>query len=126
MSKFIKYFFLCVSILCLINQANAAPPSIDEKKLKLIAEECRQLALKVDLVSRYQERPLCAQSLDGEQIYFASKYILINRISEAMAWIDNAIIQTSFAIDIKCHGVNEMQDILFNLQSLKRDLIQLS
>lgn len=126
MLKFIKYVFLSLSLVCFINQVSAASPSIDEKKLKVIAGECRQLALKVDLVSRYQERPQCSKYLDGEQIYFASKFILINRISEAMGWIDRAIIQTSFAIDVKCYGINDMQDILLNLQSLKRDLIQLS
>ena len=74
-----------------------------------ISEKCRQIALHMDWLSRYQDREACSKNLDGLNTYIASNYILVNRLKEANEIIDKSIILTNFAIDIGCYGQADMQ-----------------
>ena len=110
---------LCFSLLFIANVNAESQASPD---LKVLGEQCRQLALKLDLLSRYQDRALCRTILDGEKVYTASQYILSSRGASAKGLLDTAIIQTKFAIDIGCYGQSDMKDVVTDLQAIYTNL----
>ena len=127
MSIFTKRTALISTLLLAINAASAAPPPPPPPpgpgpKPGDTAESCRQAALKLDWLARYQDRAVCTENLDGASVYFASNYILASRISEAKALLDRAIIKTKFAIDINCYGQDDMKAVLKNLQDIQQSI----
>ena len=118
MSLFIKRAALATTLLISMNTLYAGP----SPKPGDTVESCRQIALQLNWLSRYQDRADCTANLDGVGVYFASNYILANRISEAKALIDTAIIKTKYAIDISCYGQDDMKDVVDQLQKIQKTL----
>lgn len=94
----------------------------DMSDYSMIAEECRQIALKLDYLSRYQERLTCVTNLDGASVYVASQYIFNYQLKDAKALISKAIILTKFAIDINCNGQEEMKEVVDRLQVVQKKI----
>ncbi len=82
------------------------------------AENCRQIALKLDWLSRYQDRPACTRNLDGLQTYIASQYILDKRYNEAEAILRTVVYQINFAIDTMCYGQDDMRSLAQSLSKI--------
>lgn len=51
--------------LSLLTTYTYAAPSEDEEP----ANKCREVALEMDWLSRYQDRPACTQNLDGASVF---------------------------------------------------------
>jgi hypothetical protein len=117
MSNVKQVIVLCFSLLFIANVHAGS-----QSDSKVLGEKCRQLALKLDSLSRYQDRALCTTNLDGGKVYTASQYILSSRGASAKTLLDAAIIQIKFAIDIRCYGQNDMKDILKDLEDIYEDL----
>ena len=79
------------------------------------AENCRQIALKLDWLSRYQDRPACTRNLDGLQTYIASQYILDRKYNEAETILKTVVYQINFAIDTNCYGQDDMKTLVQSL-----------
>lgn len=94
----------------------------DKVDYSMLAEECRQVALKLDYLSRYQERLACGTNLDGASVYVASQYIQNYQLREASSLISKAIILTKFAIDIDCHGQDDMREVVERLQAIQKKI----
>lgn len=94
-----------------------ASPSYD---YSVIAEQCRQVALKLDWLSRYQDRTACTSNLDGLNIYIASKYILNNQLEQASALITHTVFSTQFAFDIGCYGQDDIKLVTLSLQTIQK------
>jgi hypothetical protein len=123
----LKHAKLLLSTLLLSTCLHAAPPPKGSKPdVNAVAESCRQAALTIDSLGRYQDRPMCTQNMDGGQAYKASKYTQMNRFVEAQALVTQSIIQISFAIDIGCYGQNELKAVLAVLQGVQTNLSVLS
>lgn len=122
MSLFIKRAALATTLLLSMSTIYAGPGPGPGPKPDDNVESCRQAALKLNWLSRYQDRADCTANLDGASVYFASNYILASRISEAKALIDTAIIKTKYAIDINCYGQDDMKDVLDKLQKIQQSL----
>ena len=88
--------------------------------LTAAAETCRQAAIQLDWLSQHQTRKDCSMNLsyDALNVYYASKYILANQLSQAQTVLNSAIIQTNYAVDIDCDGKPSIQSVLVNLQSV--------
>ena len=84
-----------------------------------LGERCRQQALALDSVSRYQDRTLCTTILYAGEVYFASQYILASQNASAKPLIAKAIIQIKFAIDIGCYGQAALTDLVSDLQTIE-------
>lgn len=82
------------------------------------AETCRQIALKLDWLGRYQDRDACTNNLDGLQVYIASQYILNKEYTDAKSLLTTATYQISFAIDTHCYGQEEMKDAVKSLNEI--------
>ena len=126
----IPFAFSQASALVFENAAGPGPgpgpgpaPKADPN---VVAENCRQAALKIDFLGRYQDRTVCTQNLDGSQMYFASKYVLAGRYADATSLVSRAIIQTGFAVDILCYGQDDLKKMVTNLQSIQADIATLS
>ena len=118
MSSFIKNTVLISALLLSVNATYSAPPP----KPNDTAEACRQVSLKLDWLGRYQDRQTCTENLDGQSVYFASNYILANRISDAKELLDAAIIKAKYAMDINCYGQDDIKDAVTKLQSIQQSL----
>ena len=119
----IKNTVLISTILLSISVAHAAPPPPPPGPTPTpTAEACRQVSLKLDWLGRYQDRQTCTENLDGQSVYFASNYILANRISEAKTLLDAAIIKAKYAIDINCYGQDDIKDAVTKLQNIQQSL----
>ena len=104
---------LYVSSACAEVHASTAPtPAV-------LGEQCRQKALTLDSVSRYQDRALCSTILNAEGVYFASQYILASSNATAKPLIANAILQIKFAIDIGCYGQAALLDLVSDLKTIQ-------
>lgn len=79
------------------------------------AENCRQIALKLDWLSRYQDRSACTKNLDGLQTYIASQYILDRRYNEAETILKTVVYRINFAIDTNCYGQDDMITLVQSL-----------
>jgi hypothetical protein len=95
----LSFFLMCIHSVVFTNFAFATP-----KDPVITAENCRQLALKLDWLSRYQDRPACTKSLDGLQAYIASRYIAERRYNDAEMILRTVVYQINFAIDTNCYG----------------------
>ncbi len=107
-SSSLLVFFLMVPAICM---AKPIDPNAT-------AEQCRQLALKIDWLSRYQDRAACIKNLDGLNVYMASRYILNERYNDAKTLINESIIQTNFAIDIGCYGQTDLTQVVLQLGAI--------
>lgn len=94
----------------------------DKTDFSMLAEECRLAALKLDSISRYQERLACITNLDGASVYVASQYIQNLQLKEANSLLSKAIILTKFAIDIDCHRQDELKELVERLQNIQKNL----
>lgn len=117
----IKYILLACMV-CTSSFAGMDISSSIKPDYSVISEECRQVALKLDFLSRYQERLACVTNLDGASVYVASQYILNYQLKEANALISKAVILTKFAIDIDCHGHDEMIEVVQRLESIQKKI----
>lgn len=114
---------LLACILCTSSYAATDVNYSERPDYSMVAEECRQVALKLDFLSRYQERLACVTNLDGASVYVASQYILNYQLKEANSLISKSIILTKFAIDIDCHGQEEMREVVARLQSIQKKIM---
>ena len=108
---------LSFSLFFIVN-ANAAI-SPDQKAL---ADQCRKEALVLNYLSADQTRPICRDNRDGEKAYYASQYILAEKITEAKDLLDIVIIQIKFAMDIGCVGNAIMDDAVTEFQYIRDNL----
>lgn len=88
-----------------------------------LAEKCRLVAIRLDTVSRYQDRASCSSNLDGASVYVASREILEYQFVHAATLLSQAIMLTNFAIDVDCHGQDEMKRIALDLQFIRQSLL---
>jgi hypothetical protein len=103
-----------------ISSVTAGP--CPKSELKQTAETCRQLAIKLDWLGRYQDRAACTANLDGSIVYFASNYILENQLAEAKISLNTAIVKTKYAADIGCYGQKDIQNMVSSLQDILNDI----
>ena len=84
----------------------------------ITAETCRQLAIKMDWLSRYQDNATCTANLDGFNAYSASQLILVSNMKDAQPLINDAIVHTKYAIDIGCYGQDDMKTVVAGLKNV--------
>lgn len=82
------------------------------------SETCRQLAIKIDWLGRYQDRATCIANLNGLDTFSASQLILAKNMKEAQPLLNDAILHTKYAIDIGCYGQDDMKAVLRGLQDV--------
>lgn len=107
------FFILILQSTIFSNTAFSAP-----KNPEATAESCRQLSLKLDWLSRYQDRPSCTKNLDGLQAYIASQYILDRRYNDAEAILKTVVYQINFAIDTNCYGQDDMKALVVAINEI--------
>lgn len=123
-TTFKRSSFLMLSLLC-ITLAHASPAlkeptnPVDYPRL---AEQCRQLALKLDSLSQNQNREACRMNLDGLNVYFASNYIATNWINKAIEVLTSAIYQVRYAFDIGCYDQTSILDVINELTKIRNIL----
>lgn len=110
---FASFFLIIIFGLIFSNIAFSAP-----KDPLVTAENCRQLSLKLDWLSRYQDRPSCTKNLDGLQVYIASQYILDRRYNDAENILRTVVYQINFAIDTNCYGQDDMKSLVVALNEI--------
>lgn len=109
--NFINKTILITLIAC--TSLNAAP-----KDSAATAESCRQIALKLDWLGRYQDRESCTKNLDGLPVYIASQYIANKKYSDAKTLLITAVYQINFAIDTSCYGQDDMKSVVKTLNDI--------
>ena len=111
---------LVASILFLCIGCPNAGSRLLSPPLTTTAEACRQASMQLDWLSQNQNRRDCSINLsqDALNVYYASKYILANQLSNAQPVLTAAIIQTNFVIDINCDGKASIEAVLINLQNI--------
>lgn len=109
----ISFFVITLQILIFSNSAFSSP-----KNPEVTAETCRQLSLKLDWLSRYQDRPSCTKNLDGLQAYIASQYILERRYNDAEVILRTVVYQINFAIDTNCYGQDDMKALVVAINEI--------
>ena len=84
------------------------------------SETCRQAAVQLNWLAQTQSRKDCTNNLsdDALNVYYSSKYILDNQLTQAQKVLSSAIIQTNYTIDIGCNGQANIQSVLVNLKSV--------
>jgi hypothetical protein len=87
-----------------------------------IPSTCRQLALKIDWLGRYQDRPACTKNLDGTSVYFAGYYLENDRKEDAQKLLEEATVKINFAIEIGCYGQDDMKHVLVDLEKVIREI----
>lgn len=131
----IKQVSLFIFVLCCIGNVVAAasptqsaPPfslnaqDDDKNNKKGLAARCKELALKIDWLGRYQDRPACTQALDGTVAYFAAHHLEGKEIRQAKALLEEAIVKLNYAIDINCYGQDDMKQVAAALQEILEQL----
>ena len=113
----IKKYILLLSFIFISINVHATP-----KDPAATAESCRQIALKLDWLGRYQDRETCTKNLDGLQTYIASQYILNRKYSDAKTLLTTVIYQINFAIDTNCYGQDEMKNAVQSLNDIIESL----
>lgn len=108
---------LFFSVILSFTNANAISIG-DKPDSNTLGEQCRQKAVKMDLLSRYQDRALCTNLLNGQDVYFASQYIIANRGTDAKNLLAPAIIRVKYATDIGCYGQGDLKDLTSDLQTI--------
>jgi|GEM_PF-1907356 len=83
-----------------------------------LANKCRELALKIDWLSRYQDRPACTQNLDGVPLYFAAYHLDKKNKSKAEELLEEAMVKLNFAFAIGCYGQNDMKQLISDIKVL--------
>ena len=83
-----------------------------------LANKCRELALKIDWLSRYQDRPACTQNLDGTPIYFAGHHLDKNNTLMAEELLEETMVKLNFAFAIGCYGQNDIKELSSTIKIL--------
>lgn len=122
MRQMIKIMALFSMLFC--SAAYSENASQNYKNNLDIAKQCKQTALKLDWLGRYQDRVTCTTNLDGASVYVASQYILDNQWKIAGELIYQSIVLTNYAIDIGCNGQNELKLVVENLKSIQKAISQ--
>lgn len=106
------------------DDSNAQPKQHPMPKAKLVrlANESRELALKLDALSKTQDRTVCSIDTDGLMVYTAGAYILQHRILESKYLLDRAVIRGRYTIDIGCYGQDEMEQIIKQIKEIRDEL----
>lgn len=112
-----KYIFLLLGMIISCTYVHAES-SFTAPKDSATAEACRQIALKLDWLSRYQDREACTKNLDGLQVYIASQHILNRKYNDAKTLLITATYQINFAIDINCYGQDDMKSAIKSLNEI--------
>lgn len=122
---FILSFFTINAYALTDNTTNREFKNILTKKEKNdesseLGDKCRELALKVDWLGRYQDRPACTQSLDGSPVYFAGYYLDKDKKSkeQAIKLLEETMVKINFAIDVGCYGQDDMKKLVSDIQEL--------
>jgi hypothetical protein len=97
---------------------NAYAATNDELKNTELANKCRELALKIDWLSRYQDRPTCTQNLDGTPIYFAGHYLDKKNKLKAEELLEEALVKLSFSFEVGCYGQNDIKSLISDIKVL--------
>lgn len=113
-----KNIFLILSTLIISSNTYATSVFSAPKDPTATAESCRQIALKLDWLGRYQDRESCTKNLDGLQIYIASQYILAKKYTDAKNLLLSATYQINFAIDTSCYGQEDMKNAIKSLNEI--------
>ena len=116
------YLRMIFLIVMLTSNAYSFSSSMEEGGSSALAEQCRKLSLQLYELSSHQSRPICEFNLDGLNVYFASNYILLDRVQKAKEVITSAIIQVKFALDIGCDGSANISSVITGLQSVNNKL----
>jgi len=120
MNRLKKPRFLAVSmvfILSLLTMHTYAATNDDLKNTEL-ANKCRELALKIDWLSRYQDRPTCTQNLDGTPIYFSGHYLDKKNKLKAEELLEEALVKLSFSFEVGCYGQNDIKSLISDIKVL--------
>ncbi|MDF1684906.1 MAG: hypothetical protein P1U36_09680 [Legionellaceae bacterium] len=83
-----------------------------------LANKCRELALKIDWLSRYQDRPTCTQNLDGTPIYFAGHYLDKTNKIKAEELLEEALVRLSFSFEVGCYGQDDIKSLISDIKVL--------
>ena len=116
-----KTIFL-FTLLILIGSANASNFFSTTEQYDPLAEQCRQLALKLEHLTHHQNRYVCRANLEGLDVYFASHYIRTHQIGRAKEVLEAAIIRVKFAFDIGCDDQDDIQDVVQGLRDVRNGL----
>lgn len=101
---------------------NLSKKDEDDKSDNTISKTCRELALKIDWLGRYQDRPACTKNLDGTPVYFAGYYLENDRKEDAQKLLEEAKIRINFAIEIGCYGQDDMKQVLADLEKVIQEI----
>jgi len=83
-----------------------------------LADKCRELALKIDWLSRYQDRPTCTQNLDGTSVYFAGHYLDKTNKIKAKELLEEALVKLNFSFEVGCYGQNDIKSLSSDIKVL--------
>jgi len=83
-----------------------------------LANKCRELALKIDWLSRYQDRPTCTQNLDGTSVFFAGHYLDKKNKLKAEELLEEALVKLSFSFEVGCYGQNDIKSLISDIKVL--------
>lgn len=83
-----------------------------------LADKCRELALKIDWLSRYQDRPTCTQNLDGTSVYFAGHYLDKTNKIKAQELLEEALVKLNFSFEVGCYGQNDIKSLSSDIKVL--------
>lgn len=83
-----------------------------------LADKCRELALKIDWLSRYQDRPACTQNLDGASVYFAGHHLDKQNKAKTEEMLEEAMVKLNFAFEIGCYGQNDIKQLISDIKVL--------
>lgn len=116
--KIKKIFFFSLIMIVITPCLYAAPVLSAPKDPAASAESCRQIAVKLDWLSRYQDRPACTKNLDGLQAYIACQHILNKRYNDAEEILTIVLYQINFSIETQCYGQDDMKALASSLDEL--------
>ncbi len=116
--KIKKGILFNLSMILITPHLYAEPVFSAPKDPVAASESCRQIAIKLDWLSRYQDRPACAKNLEGLQTYIACQYILNKRYNDAEEILTTVLYQINFSIETQCYGQDDMRALVNSLGEL--------
>jgi hypothetical protein len=120
MNRLKKPRLLAISMAFILSflTMHAYASSNDDRDNAELANKCRELALKIDWLSRYQDRPTCTQNLDGTSVFFAGHYLDKKNKLKAEELLEEALVKLSFSFEVGCYGQNDIKSLISDIKVL--------
>ncbi|MDF1826888.1 MAG: hypothetical protein P1U39_01245 [Legionellaceae bacterium] len=120
MNLFKKPCFLALSMAFVLSflSMHAYAANSDDRDNEELANKCRELALKIDWLSRYQDRPTCEKNLDGASVFFAGHYLDKKNKLKTEELLEEALVKLGFSFEVGCYGQNEIKSLILDIKVL--------